>query len=172
VRRLVFVIAAAMVPAALLALLLIGYDYYERERARLIQNSLSTTRALAAAVDTEFAVVKAALLALETSPRLKEGDFRGFHAQALDAIEGQDSFVNIILTDETGRQLLNTFRPFGEPLPAGGDPGGLLRTFGTGAPVVSELFKGRLTQSPIIGVGVPVTREGRVRYSLNAGLTP
>jgi hypothetical protein len=172
VRRLAFIIAAAMVPAALLALLLVGYDYYERERAQLIRDSQSTTRALAVAVDTEFAVVKAALLALATSSRLSADDLAGFHAQALQAIQGQESFANIIVTDQDGRQLVNTFRRFGEPLPAGGDPGGLLRTFSTGAPVVSDLFKGRLTQSPIIGVGVPVKRDGRVRYSLNAGLTP
>jgi hypothetical protein len=172
VRRLAFVIAAAIVPAALFALLLIGYDYYERERAQLTRDSQSTTRALAAAVDTEFAVVKAALLALATSPSVRAGELAEFHSHAVEAIRGQDSFVNIIVTDRGGRQLVNTFRPFGEPLPAGGDPGGLLRTFETGAPVVSDLFKGRVTQSPIIGLGVPVRRDGRIVYSLNAGLTP
>jgi hypothetical protein len=32
--RLAFILAASIVPAALLALLLIGYDYYDRERDR------------------------------------------------------------------------------------------------------------------------------------------
>jgi hypothetical protein len=171
VRKLVFVIAAAMVPAVLLAVVLIGYDYYERERSRLIRDSLSTTRALSAAVDSELTAVKAALFALATSPHLGAGDLAAFHAQAAAAIKDQ-TFVNVILSDRSGRQLLNTFRKFGEPLPAQGDPGGLLRVFETGAPIVSDLFQGRLTRSHIIGIGVPVRHDGAVRYGLSAGVAP
>ncbi|HEU5176759.1 MAG TPA: cache domain-containing protein, partial [Burkholderiales bacterium] len=170
-RKLAFVIAAAMVPAALLAVVLIGYDYYDRERSRLIRDSTATARALSAAVDTELTAVKAALFALATSPHLGSGDMAAFHAQAAAAMKDQ-TFVNVILSDRSGRQLLNTFRKFGEPLPAQGDPGGLLRVFETGAPVVSDLFQGRLTQSYIIGIGVPVRHDGAVRFGLSAGLAP
>ena len=171
VRKLVFVIAAAMVPAALLALVLIGYDSYQRERSQLIRDSLGTARALSAAVDAELTVVKAALFALSTSPHLASGDLAAFHAQGVSAMKDQ-TFVNLILTDENGRQLLNTLRTFGEPLPAQGDPGGLLSVFKAGTPVVTDLFKGRVMQSHIIGIGVPVRRDGKIRYGLNAGLTP
>jgi hypothetical protein len=165
------VVAASIVPAVLVALLLVGYDYYDRERERLARDALSTARALSAAVDKDLAGVTAALRALSTSPHLTSGNLAAFHAQALDAMQEQ-SFVNIILTDASGRQLLNTFRRFGEPLPTQGDPGGLLRTFKTGAAVISDLFQGRLTQSLIIGIGVPVKRDGAVLYGLNAGLSP
>jgi hypothetical protein len=171
VRKLVFLIAAAMVPAALLAIVLVGYDYYDRERSRLIRDSMGTARALSAAVDTELTAVRAALFALATSPHLGSGDLAAFHAQAAAAMKDQ-AFVNVILSDRSGRQLLNTFRKFGEPLPAQGDPGGLLRVFETGAPVVSDLFQGRLTRSHIIGIGVPVRNGGAIRYGLSAGLAP
>lgn len=92
--------------------------------------------------------VKAALFALSTSPHLASGNLAAFHAQGVSAMKDQ-TFVNLILTDENGRQLLNTLRTFGEPLPAQGDPGGMLRVF-----------------------GVPVRGEGKVRYGLNAGLAP
>jgi len=160
-----------MVPAALLAIILVGYDYYDRERTRLIRDSLSTARALSAAVDSELTAVKAALFALSTSPHLASGNLGAFHAQAVAAMKDQ-TFVNVILSDGSGRQLLNTFRPFGEPLPAQGDPGGMLRVFQTGAPLVTDLFKGRLTQANIIGVAVPVRIDGKIRYGLNAGLAP
>jgi hypothetical protein len=68
-------------PAALLALVLIGYDSYQRERSQLIRDSLGTARALSAAVDAELTVVKAALFALATSPHLASGDLAAFHAQ-------------------------------------------------------------------------------------------
>jgi hypothetical protein len=43
--RLAFILAASIVPAALLALLLIGYDYYDRERDRLVRDSTRTSPA-------------------------------------------------------------------------------------------------------------------------------
>lgn len=160
-----------MVPGALLALVLIGYDSYQRERSQLIRDSLATARALSAAVDAELTAVKAALFALSTSPHLGSDNLAAFHAQAVAAMKDQ-TFVNVILTDNTGRQLLNTFRRYGEPLPAQGDPGGMLRVFETGAPLVTDLFKGRVTQAPIIGVALPVRLDGQIRYGLNAGLAP
>lgn len=160
-----------MVPAALLAIVLIGYDYYERERSRLIRDSLSTTRALAAAVDAELLAVKAALLALATSPHLATGDLAAFHAQVTSAMKDQ-TFVNVLLMDETGRHVVNTYRPFGAPLPAAGDPAGLLRVFQSGAPMYTDVFKGRLAGSYLVGVGVPVGVAGKVRYGLGAGLSP
>jgi hypothetical protein len=66
--RLVFVLAASLVPAALIASLLIGYDYYSRERDRLARDSLVTARALTAAVDMEFKSAQLALSALASSP--------------------------------------------------------------------------------------------------------
>jgi hypothetical protein len=164
------------VPAALVGTLLVGYDYYDRERTRLIRDSLSTTRALAAAVDTEFAVVQAAMLALAGSRRITEGDFRTLHAEALGLIEelntrNRSSLINIILADPTGRQLFNTFRPYGEPLPTSGDPGGLARALQTDAPIVSDLFVGPVIKRPGIGVTVPVKRAGRNLYRLTAGVS-
>ena len=175
-RRLVFVIAAAMVPAALIGTLLVGYDYYDRERTRVIRDSTSTTRALAAAVDAEFAAVQAAMLTLTASTRITERDFQGFHAQALTVIEdlrtrGRSSLINIILSEENGRQLVNTFRPYGEALPASGDAGGLARALQLDAPIVSDLFVGPVIKRPGIGVTVPVRRDG-IAYRLTAGLSP
>lgn len=160
-----------MVPAVLIGLLFVGYDYYERERTRLVRDSLAVARALAAAVDADFAATRAALLALATSPHLTRGDVAAFHAQASEVAREQD-FANIILSDRNGRQFVNTVRRFGEPLPTQGDPGGLLRTFETQASVVSDLFTGRVMQRGVIGVGVPVKRDGKVIYGLNAGVSP
>ena len=167
--RLAFLVGACIIPATLIAILLIGYDYYHRERDRLTRDSMTTARALIAAVDAELTGVRSALLALATSPHLSSQNLAAFHGQAQAALKDQ-AFVNVILSDRSGRQLINTFRPFGEPLPTQGDPGGLLRVFETGSPVISGLFQGRVTRSHIVGVGVPVRRDSEVRYALTAGL--
>lgn len=169
--RLAFIFAASVVPAALLALLLIGYDYYDRERDRLARDSMVTARALLAAVDTELSSVKAALLALATSPHLFSGDLGAFHAQAQAALKDQ-AFANIVLIEDGGRQVVNTLRRFGEALPAQGNPPELQRIFEKGEPVITDLFVGPVVRKPYVAVGVPVRREGKVRYSLNGGVDP
>jgi hypothetical protein len=175
VRKTLLIVASAMVPAAFVVVALVGYDYYERERTRLVRDSLSTVRALAAAVDSEFSVAKGALVALGSSARLTRGDFRAFHEQAAEVIadlraRDQISLINFILVDVSGRQVVNTARPYGEPLPTGGDPGGLARAFDTDAPVISDLFVGPVIKRPGIGVAVPIRRDGRIRYRLTAGI--
>jgi hypothetical protein len=149
--RLTFVVAAAIVPAALVAILLIGYDYYHRQRDRLVRDSMGTARALVAAVDTELTGVKAALLALATSPYLSSDDLASFHGQAQAALMGQ-GFANIVIIDERGRQLVNTLRRHGEPLPAEGNPPQLQRIFQTGEAVITDLFVGPVVKRHYIAV--------------------
>jgi hypothetical protein len=169
--RLAFVVGACIVPATLIAALLIGYDYYNRERDRLARDSMATARALVAAVDMEFKGAKLALYALASSPHLSSGDFAPFYVQAQAALKDQ-TMTNVVLLDASGRQLVNTARPFGEPLPAQGNPPQLQRIFETGEAVVTDLFTGPVLQKPLVATGVPVRRDGKTRYSLNAGIDP
>lgn len=169
--RLVFVLTASLIPAALIASLLVGYDYYSRERERLVRDSVATARALAAALDMEFKGAKLALYALASSPQLSSGDLAAFHGQAQAALKEQ-ALVSIMLLDESGRSLLNTARRFGESLPAQGYPTQLQRIFQTGEPVVTDLFTGPVLQKPVLAIGVPVRRDGKTRYSLNGGVDP
>jgi hypothetical protein len=169
--RLAFVLAASIVPAALIAMLLIGYDYYDRERDRLVRDSTVTARALLSAVDTELSGVRSALLALATSPYLSSGELAAFHAQAQAALKDQN-FASIVLIERSGQQVVNTFRRFGEPLPSAGDPAELQRIFQTGESVITDLFLGPLVQKHFIAIGVPVRRGGEIRYSLNGGVDP
>lgn len=169
--RLLWLVTACIVPAALLAVALIGYDYYERERARLVSDSLATARAMGAAVDAELTGVRATLLALATSPSLASDDLAAFHAQAASALKDQ-SFLNIVLIDASDRQLVNTLRPFGDALPTGGNPLELAGMFRAGQPVITDLFVGPVAKKPLIAIGIPVRRDNAVRYALSAGIPP
>jgi hypothetical protein len=170
-QRLLFVLAASMVPAALLGTLLVGYDYYERERGRLIRDSTATTRALVAAVDTDFTATRSALMVLAASPALRAGDLAGFHAQALAALQDLP-IANVVLLDRRGGQLVNTRLRFGEALPRQDDASGLQRVFESGAAAVSDLFVGPVAQRPLFAIGVPIKRGGEVVHVLAAGLAP
>jgi len=167
--RIMLVVAASIVPAMVLAFALIGYDTYDRERVRLGRDLLGTARALVAAVDTEFVAVKSALFALASSPHLSAGDFAAFHAQASAALRNQP-FDNVVVTDASGRQLVNTLRPFGAPLPAQGSQR-LQKIYADGTPVVSELFVGQVAGKPIVVIGVPAGERPPIRHAVSAGLS-
>src|SRR3954469_11317350 len=137
---LICLVIACILPVTLAAGLLIINSYWQHN-ANVGRSTIATTRALIQAVDAELLGVQSALQALATSPHLTSGDLAGFHQQARAAatvlLGG-----NVILTDSTGQQVLNTLKPFQEPLPRHGQPDQVRRVFETGRPLISDLFLG------------------------------
>src|ERR1700730_6102447 len=167
--RLALLVIACVVPASLMAVVLISYSY-ERERGRLVRDSIATARALTSAMDRDLAGVQSALYALATSPHLASNDFRAFHRQAKEVLPNLIA-NNIVLIDANGQHRINTLRSFGEPLPCAGSLQ-LARMFETGRPVVTDLFTGPLIGRPVLAIGVPVRVDNKIVYSLNAGILP
>lgn len=64
--KLVLLVMACVVPASLMAVLLIAYDY-QRAREQLLSNSLDTARAMISVVDRDLASIESSLVALATS---------------------------------------------------------------------------------------------------------
>ena len=105
--RVSFAVAASIVPAALFAALLVGYDNYSRERSRLITDTIGTARALVAAVDGELEGAQAGLIGLASSPYLAAGDLARFHTQASGTLQDLE-ITNVVLIDAAGRQRMAT----------------------------------------------------------------
>jgi hypothetical protein len=80
----------------------------------------------------------------------------------LEAHPGAD----IILADVTGQQLVNTYRPFGAPLPKRSAPDAVRQIYSTERPFITNVFKGAVTGRLMFSVDVPVFRDGRVVYDL------
>lgn len=78
----------------------------------------------------------------------------------------------MVVSDASGQQLLNTLRPFGESLPRHANQGQLRRVFETGRPVISDLYIGAVTRRPLVGIDVPVRRDGQVVYDISMGIFP
>ncbi|MDP3354248.1 MAG: ATP-binding protein, partial [Polaromonas sp.] len=147
-------VAACLIPAVLLVAVLVYYDY-QRERARLIQDSQETAQALMLAVDREFQGVERSLYALSTSPSLAQQDLRAFHAQATEVLASSD-VNNFVLIDAGGQQRLNTARAFGQPLPKANNLAQLARVFSTGRTDVSNLFLSPVLDRLVIHVALAV----------------
>ena len=135
------------------------------------RDTVATARALMQAVDAELAASVAVLQILAASPYLQTGELAKFYDQAraaLQTVKGD----RIVLTDAGGQQVLNTLRPFGEPLPRHGYPERLRQVLQTARPVISDLFMGDITRAPVIGVEVPVLSGSAPTYALAMGIVP
>jgi diguanylate cyclase (GGDEF)-like protein len=166
---LVVLVVACVIPALLMASALITYNY-QRERARLVRDSIATARAMTSAMDRELAGVQSTLSALATSPSLSSNDFRAFYDQAKEVLPTLIA-NNIVLIDANGQHQINTLRPYGEALPSSTSPQ-LRRIFETGSPVTTDLFPGPVIGRPLLAIGVPVRRRNAIVYSLDAGIVP
>lgn len=140
-----------------------------RSQAEL--DTLLLARQVAAELESELAAIESALKVLASSPELQRGDLRGFQDRAQSAL-ASGKVYNYILTDRDGRQIMNTLRPFGVPLPSGGTPAQIDAVFSSGETVLTNLFMGPVTRKLAIAMGVPVKINGRIVYSLNIGLSP
>jgi hypothetical protein len=161
---------ACILPTVLVAAYLITRSYAQ-ERASMERDTVATARALMQAVDAELAASVAVLQILAASPYLQTGELAKFYDQAraaLQTVKGD----RIVLTDAGGQQVLNTLRPFGEPLPRHGYPERLRQVLQTARPVISDLFMGDITRAPVIGVEVPVLSGSAPTYALAMGIVP
>jgi diguanylate cyclase (GGDEF)-like protein len=168
--RLLWLVAVCVLPLVLTVAGLL-YHNHELRRIQIEQSTLLLARKVMADVDSELSAIEAGLKVLATSPDLMSGDFRSFHLRARDAL-APGIVSNYILTDDQGRQLLNTLIPFGVALPSQGTPGQLAKVFTEKTTVLTDLFIGPVTHKPVLAMGVPVQVGDGIPFSLNIGLTP
>jgi hypothetical protein len=141
------------------------------ERAQVEERLQQVAHYLADDIDREIDRRIAILQTLASSPALATGDLRAFHAQASAALG--ESTVGIFLIEPNSlQQLVNTYRPFGSELPTYGSPENARRIIETRAPQVSGYFIGRVSQRPVFDIGIPILKEGTLRYLLVLGLSP
>jgi len=168
--NLLLLVVLCVLPGSLISAFLI-FDNYRLEKTRLTRDAISTARAMAATLDKDLASLESSLRVLATTRSLASGDLANFYLHAKEALLFQNA-NNYVLIDPSGRQHMNTLRPFGAPLPVVGGPPQLQRIFETDATVLTDVFIGAVTGQPVLAMGVPVRRDGKTVYSLSAGIFP
>lgn len=167
--KLIHVVLTLVIPGWI-AMAGVIFSFYQQERAHIIQNTIGISRALMAAVDRELVSTIAAAQVLAASPSLASDDLSRFHNEA-SALVPLGIGNNFVITDASGQQLLNTLRPYGEPLPTLPGNADLRREmFASGKPSVGDLFVGPITKTPLVRIQVPVFRGGEIKYALGVGL--
>jgi len=182
---LVALVMLAVIPLMIIAGLLV-WRQSVLQRDAFERSLLQTAQALSVAVDRQLQSESVMLETLAQSPFVESANFAAFLALCTRVIREQRQGVFISLFDAEGRQLFNTLRPLGERLPTPfthpappdperppvGDPWALEQVLKTGKPVVSNLLFGLVAERLLFTVNVPVLRDGRLRYVLNAGFEP
>ena len=128
----------------------------------------STVDGLLGDIDRQIIAIEVELQVLAVSPSLQSENLYPFYQQMFAALPLQGT--SIVLLDTTGQQLLSTNLPFGAPLPRVPNTEMSQRVVATGKPHVSDLVMGAVLHRPIVAVGVPVFREGKVAFVLVSGL--
>ncbi|GEM_PF-1008633 len=139
------------------------------QRAQLQDRVLQLLDDLVNALDRDLDRDITILHTLATSQSLASADWRRFYDEAKAGLQGR---AYLVLVDSNGRQLVNTYVPYGQQPKFTGDPETLRRILQTKAPVVSNLFTSLVVKKPVFNVSIPILRDGEVRYVMSLGLLP
>jgi signal transduction histidine kinase/ActR/RegA family two-component response regulator len=166
-RTILFLIAIAGVLPAIVFSGLLLKRFADNERARAERGLIESARGIARGIDAQFAAAEAAAMALSSSTFLETGNIVEFERRLRrTAVETGRDFV---LVDHNSRQLLNTLVPEGRTLGTN-FPTLWAQVFSERRSMVSDIFQGKTSKRLLAAVGVPVIRDGVVRYVLSASL--
>jgi two-component sensor histidine kinase len=143
----------------------------ERETRR--EAILFSARTLMNAVDAILSKQIAVAQMLATSPAFETDDFAAFRQEGMRAMNGLSGGW-VSLADENGQQLMNLRQSETGSLPRR-PPAALAiqrRAIETGQVQISDVFKGALSDSPVVTVEVPVRRNGKPPLEIVIGMEP
>ncbi|MFL9456218.1 MULTISPECIES: sensor histidine kinase [Nostocales] len=168
--HLVLLVAGALLPVVLFAVAVV-HRLSLKERAASERRLVLAARNLTQDIEREVSSTTRVLQVLATSDRLDRGELKAFYQEAQRTVQTQPTWLGAILLTPDKRQVFNTFRPFGTPLPLANEPESVRRVVKTLQPTVGYLAFARLKQKWAFPVRVPVIRSGKLRYVLTALIT-
>ena len=166
-RRLLLLTLGVLLPTSGISMFA-AYTIYHEARESITSAASETARALSLVADREVAYRAGILRTLAVSPALDRGDLAGFYEQAKAVSPDRDNAI--LVTDASGRTLINTRAPFrlGEVPPSSiAAPAELGKV--DARPMTSDLYMSSLAQEFSFSVWVPVIRDGQVRFNVSMG---
>ncbi len=161
---------ASIIALPLLALLgLLLYRTVSVERQQIEQRLVQVAEDLVADLDRDIDRHFTILHTLISSRSLAGEDYAGFHARATLSLQDKG---HVVLIDAQGRQLVNTFLPFGQAPRLTGSPEMLEAIRRTNRPVVSNLFTGLASRDVVFNIAIPILEGDQLRYVLSLSMPP
>ncbi|WP_128000793.1 cache domain-containing protein [Piscinibacter defluvii] len=131
-----------------------------------------TVHGLALSVDREIASIRSTMSALATSTVLdsRPPELQRFETEVRRASSVLDTSI-VVLDAQDLRQLINTALPPGQA-PRGVSAADFSEVVRTARPLVTNVVIGAVARKPVVGVAVPVQRDGAVSLIVAARLEP
>ena len=163
----------ALVLAAMLPVLLFAGVASQRlataEHQALLDEMEQRTEAMGQSVERYLRSARELAVMLASDPGARAQDLSGFYTFAKGAVAAALTDRAVVLVAPDGTQLFNTRVPFGTKLPPYGSPRTLAETLAKKAPVLSDLFVGRVSNTYLFNMTAPVTRDGEVSAVISHG---
>jgi PAS domain S-box-containing protein len=164
-RHLLTVLTCAIIVPLLLLAVYTGFRITDAQLEQTRKDLMNEAHTLSAEVDHEINGEIERLQALAASPSLRRGDFAEFQRQAEAPLALRQS-GNVMLVDSNMRQVVNTWVPFGTPMPKAIVQEPMEKALATGKPQVTGLFIGPVSRQLLFSIIVPVQIDDGNRYAL------
>jgi signal transduction histidine kinase/ActR/RegA family two-component response regulator len=157
---------ALLILVPIIASSIVALNLLQRAELKAALHGLhESVNGLALLVDGELSSTEAALQVLASSPSLANSDFQAFHAQAKRFNRGPDAWI--VLSDQDSRQIANTLRPFGSPLPPPGEQELARKILSANKTWVSHIRPGPVSGKMVTTLTVPVILANGKPYLLS-----
>lgn len=146
---------------------LLARSTYLHETRQATDHLRDVGRSVSFVIDSELDKRAAIALTLAASRSLRDDELERFYDHATRATAGTNNTVIVV---DAARQILNTRRPFGAPLPVRGwiPTPPLL----TGAPQVTNLLTSKTNGNPVLTVMAPEPGVDQQRYNIGIAFPP
>jgi PAS domain S-box-containing protein len=163
---LALLVLVTTVPLGLFAAHLIHSAWQQQQELVNAQN-IERARAISVAVDQEVRSTISALQVLASPDTLNPPQLATFYSLARNVVTIVPGWHAVLLVDPPSRVLLNTDRPLEQPAELLSDDW-VTAARTTGRPSVSRANRDPLTGLYVVSIGIPVVRDGQVKYVLGA----
>jgi signal transduction histidine kinase len=170
-RRVFLVAVASLVPVAVLSFAQLVTSA-NGQRSSLLLAHDDTMLALLSAVDSELNGAFASLDVLASSPRMAREDLAGLKEEARELLQRRASWMNIVMTDARGRQVMNArYADALAPANTSGESE-VAEVVRTGKRLVGNVLPSPFYRDLAVSVHVPISRGGTIRHVLSARIRP
>jgi PAS domain S-box-containing protein len=163
---------AALLPIILFAsaiAVIIGF----REQAALATTALAKVREITAGIDQYVAAQREAAEVMAQTGALGRNDLATFYEFAARLKSAEPGWSTVVVSDRSGRQLINLERPFGAPLAGPSDPASFARVLAQRATVIGDLAEpGNISGKIFVPIRAPVFDGDDIKYVVTIALDP
>jgi len=150
---LIALLLVVLIPAFLFSAIVLLRTSEAQNKA--FQNAfIAATHSVAQLVDRDVSGMLATLRVLATATPLQQDDLGEFHARAIQALAGTSAYLMVL--DGSGKELMNTKEPYGQPLGDAEDLASAKQALSSGWPVVSNLFYDPILKQWSFDVALPL----------------